>query len=149
VAAIRTGTLCRDRKWSLLGPRKACLCSCWAIRAGMRRQNKILYGTVATCFSFPSSSDFGYMCKAYEWRGYWITYVMFISVFTGVPWVGRLVSCWSPQRPGFNVRVSYVVQKVAVIQVFLRILRFFLVSFHQLPIYYRCRIISVFDSIVK
>jgi len=52
-------------------------------------------------------------------------------------------------RPGFNVHVSYVLQKVAVIQVFLRILRVSFVSFHQRPIYYRSHIISVFDSVVK
>jgi len=74
---------------------------------------------------------------------------MFISVFTGVPCVGPLVSCLSHQRPGFNVRVSYVVQKVAVVQVFLRILLFSLVSLLQRPAYYRSHIISVFDSVVK
>jgi hypothetical protein len=42
-------------------------------------------------------------------------------------------------------------QKVAVIQVFLRILRFSLVPFHQQPMYYRShiRVISgLFDSVV-
>jgi len=62
--------------------------------------------------------------------------------------MGRAVSLLLVKR-WFNVRVSYVVQKVAVIQVFLRIIRFSLVSYHQRPIYYRSHIIPVFDSVVK
>jgi len=56
--------------------------------------------------------------------------------------MGRAVSLLLV-KPWFNVRVSYVVQKVAVI------LGFSLVSYHKRPIYYRSHIIPVFDSVVK
>ena len=74
---------------------------------------------------------------------------MFLSVFTGVPWVGQLVACLSPQRPQLDLRevhVRYVVDKVALIQAFLRILWFSLISFHH---HNRRHIMSVFDSVVK
>jgi hypothetical protein len=49
-----------------------------------------------------------------------------------VPWLRWLVTGLSPQRPGFNpgsVHVEFVVDKVALGQVFLRVLRFSPVSF--------------------
>jgi hypothetical protein len=44
-----------------------------------------------------------------------------------LPWLGRLVTGLSPLRPGFAsgpVRVGFVVDKVALGQAFLRVLRF-------------------------
>jgi hypothetical protein len=44
-----------------------------------------------------------------------------------VPWLRRLVAGLSPRRPGFNpgsVNVGFVVDKVALGQVFPRVLRF-------------------------
>jgi hypothetical protein len=49
-----------------------------------------------------------------------------------VPWLRRLVAGLSPRRPGFDVgsvHVGFVVDKVALGQMFLRALRFFPVSF--------------------
>jgi hypothetical protein len=49
-----------------------------------------------------------------------------------VPWLRRLVAGIRPRRPGFDpgsVHVGFVVDKVALGQVFLRVLRFLPVSF--------------------
>jgi hypothetical protein len=49
-----------------------------------------------------------------------------------VPWLRRLVAGLSPRRTGFDpgsVHVGFVVDKVALGQVFLRVLRFSLVNF--------------------
>jgi hypothetical protein len=49
-----------------------------------------------------------------------------------VPWLRRLLAGLSPRRPGFDpgsVHVEFVVDKVALWQVFLRILRFSPVNF--------------------
>jgi hypothetical protein len=49
-----------------------------------------------------------------------------------VPWLRRLIAGLSPRRPGFDsgsVHVGFVVDKVALGQVFLRVLRFSPVSF--------------------
>ena len=49
-----------------------------------------------------------------------------------VPWLRRLVAGLPPQRPGFDpgsVHVGFVVDKVALGQVFPRVLRFSPVSF--------------------
>jgi hypothetical protein len=53
-----------------------------------------------------------------------------------VPWLRSLVAGLSPQRPGFapwSIHVGFVVDKVALGQVFLRVLRFSPVniSFHR------------------
>jgi hypothetical protein len=48
-----------------------------------------------------------------------------------VPWLRSLVAALSPRRPGFapgSIHVGFVVDKVAVGQVFLRVLRFSPVS---------------------
>jgi hypothetical protein len=48
-----------------------------------------------------------------------------------VPWLRSLVTSLSPQRAGFapgSIHVGFVVDKVALGQVFLRVLRFSLVS---------------------
>jgi hypothetical protein len=56
-----------------------------------------------------------------------------VSVFTvAVPWLRRLVAGFSPRRSGFDpgsVHVEFVVDKVALGQVFLRVLRFSPVNF--------------------
>jgi hypothetical protein len=49
-----------------------------------------------------------------------------------VPWLRRLAASLSPRRPGFDpgsVHVGFVVNKVALGQVFVRVLRFSPVSF--------------------
>jgi hypothetical protein len=49
------------------------------------------------------------------------------NVSPAVPWLQRLVAGLSPRRPGFapgSIHVGFVVDKVALGQVFLRILRF-------------------------
>jgi len=51
-----------------------------------------------------------------------------------VPWLRRLVAGLSPRRPGFapgSVHVGFVVDKVALGQVFLRVLRFSPVNIHS------------------
>jgi hypothetical protein len=56
-----------------------------------------------------------------------------------VPWLRGLVPDVLPQRPGFNpgsVLVGFVVDKVALVQVFLRVLRFSPVSFIPRVLYY-------------
>jgi hypothetical protein len=52
--------------------------------------------------------------------------------YKAVPWLRRLVACLPPRRPGFDpgsVHVGFVVDKVALGQVFLRVLRFSPVNF--------------------
>jgi hypothetical protein len=49
-----------------------------------------------------------------------------------VPWLRRLVAGLSPRRPGFDpgsVHVGFVVDKVALGQVFLQVLRFSPINF--------------------
>jgi hypothetical protein len=56
-----------------------------------------------------------------------------------VPWLRRLVSGLPPRRPGFDpgsVHVGFVVDKVALVQVFPRVLRFSPVSFIPPLLYY-------------
>jgi branched-subunit amino acid transport protein len=60
-----------------------------------------------------------------------------------MPWLEWLVAGLSPRRPGFaarSVHVGFVVDKVALGQVFLRVLRFSPVSifYHcSIPVYHR------------
>jgi hypothetical protein len=55
--------------------------------------------------------------------------------YRAVPWLRSLVAGLSPRRPGFaagSIHVGFVVDKVALEQVFLRVLRFPLpISFHR------------------
>ena len=54
----------------------------------------------------------------------------FISMLTAVPWLRRLVAGLSPRRVGVSSRpvaVRFLVDKVALVQVLLLVLRFFLV----------------------
>jgi hypothetical protein len=56
-----------------------------------------------------------------------------------VPWLRRLAAGLSPRRPGFDprsVHVGFVVDKVVLGQVFLRVLRFSPVSFIPPVLYY-------------
>jgi hypothetical protein len=51
-----------------------------------------------------------------------------------VPWLRRLAAGLPPRRPGFNpgsVHVGFMVDKVALGQVFLRVLRVFPCQFHS------------------
>jgi hypothetical protein len=55
-----------------------------------------------------------------------------------MPWLRQLVASLSPQRPGFypgSVRVGFVVEKVALGQDFLRVLRFSPVNFIPLVLH--------------
>jgi hypothetical protein len=55
-------------------------------------------------------------------------------MFSAVPWLTRLAAGLSSRRPGFptgSLHVVFVVDKVALGQVFLRVLRFSLVPFHR------------------
>jgi hypothetical protein len=54
------------------------------------------------------------------------------GILMAVPWLRRLAAGLPPRRPGFNpgsVHVGFVVDKVALGQVFPRVLRFSPVSF--------------------
>jgi hypothetical protein len=58
---------------------------------------------------------------------------------TAVPWLRRLVAGLSPRRPGFDpgsVHVGFVVDKVALGQVFPRVLRFSPVNFTPPVVHY-------------
>jgi hypothetical protein len=57
-----------------------------------------------------------------------------------VPWLRRLVAGLSPRRPGFDpgsVYVGFVVDQLALGQVFPRVLRFFPVSFIPPVLHYK------------
>jgi hypothetical protein len=57
-----------------------------------------------------------------------------------VPWLRRLVAGLSPRRPGFDagsVNVGFVVDKVALGQVFPRVLRFIPVNFIPPVLHYK------------
>jgi hypothetical protein len=59
-----------------------------------------------------------------------------------VPWLRRLVAGLSPRRPGFDpgpVHVGFVVDKVALVQVFTRVCRFSPVSFIPPVLYYKVK----------
>jgi hypothetical protein len=61
-----------------------------------------------------------------------------------VPWLRRLVACLPPRRPGFDpglVYVGFVVDKVALGQVFPRVLRFSPVNFVPLVLHYTKKLI--------
>jgi hypothetical protein len=62
-------------------------------------------------------------------------------VYKGVPWLRRLVAGLSPRRLGFDpgsVHVRFVVDKVALGQVFLRVVGFPLsISFHWCSINFK------------
>jgi hypothetical protein len=63
----------------------------------------------------------------------------FQTQIKAVPWLRRLVAGLSPRRPGFDpksVQVGYVVDKVALGQVFLRVLQFSPVNFIPLVLHY-------------
>jgi hypothetical protein len=62
-----------------------------------------------------------------------------LQSFKAVPWLRRLVAGLSARRAGFDpgsVHVGFVVDKVALGQVFPRVLRFFPVSFIALVLHY-------------
>jgi hypothetical protein len=54
-----------------------------------------------------------------------------------VPWLRRLVAGLSPRRPGFEPRPVHVVDKVALGQVFPRVLRFSPVGFNPPVLRYK------------
>ena len=61
-----------------------------------------------------------------------IIYTYTFKTEQAVPWLRRLAAGLSPQRPGFDpgsVHVGFVVNKVALGQVFPRVLRFSPVNF--------------------
>jgi hypothetical protein len=85
--------------------------------------------TVA-CYLCSSPSSVG-ICKAKVMRDDQ-TCRMYGS--KAVPWLRRLVGGLSPWRPGFtpgSIHVGFVVDKVALAQVFLRVLRFFPCQYHS------------------
>jgi hypothetical protein len=64
-----------------------------------------------------------------------------------VPWLRRLVACLSPRRSGFDsgsVHVGFVVDKVALGQVFLQVLRFFPVNFIPPVLHYYDKTLIIF-----
>jgi hypothetical protein len=63
-----------------------------------------------------------------------------LSQHLAVPWLRRLVTGLSPRRPGFapgSVHVGFVVDKIALRQVFLRVLRVFPVNIIPPSLYIR------------
>jgi hypothetical protein len=61
-----------------------------------------------------------------------ITFDLYVTLYTAVSWLRRLAAGLPPRRPGFDpgsVHVGFVVDKVALGQVFPRVLRFSPVSF--------------------
>jgi hypothetical protein len=68
------------------------------------------------------------------------TYCLYQQSNTAVPWLRRLVAGLPPRRPGFDagsVHVGFVVDKVALGQLFLPVLRFSTASFIPPVLHYK------------
>jgi hypothetical protein len=79
-----------------------------------------------------SSASYSLITTLTSWR----IDVLFYKSLRAVPWLRSLVAGLSPRRPRFapgSIRVGFVVDKVALEQVFLKVLRFSPVniSFHR------------------